>query len=177
MASREHVEETKRRPRWFDSPNMLMLWRPNSCCGSRREPRTLLSPPPPHLSTQQLHTLSERVITKRWSIKCTFQRNSPNRSPVCTTAGPTAPVLSLINPDFHLSLPFPPEPRTPEKRIPPDLSTTLETFKRFPQLSDKTPVVAKLLFTTRYRVMRHRSVNVGNKVSVCGWRSVGERTC
>lgn len=59
-------------------------------------------------------------------------------------------------------------PYTRKKRIPPDLSATLETFERFPQLSDTTPVVPKFLFTTRYRVMRQRSVNVGNKVSVCG---------
>ena len=94
----------KRRPQWFDSP--FMLWRPESCVGLL-EPRTLLTPPShhhPHLSTQQLHTLSEYVITKRWKIKCTFRRSSPNRSPVCTTA--TAPVLSSIKPDFHLSLPF-----------------------------------------------------------------------
>lgn len=153
-----------------------------TCCGDPIpvvgpvEPRTLLTPRP-NLSTQQLHTLSERVITNSWSIKCTFQRSSPNRSPVCTTAIPTSLVLSLINPDFYLSLHFSPELRTPEKRIPPDLSATLETFERFPQLSDTTPVVSKFLFTTRYRVMRQRSVNVGNKVSVCGWRSVGERTC
>lgn len=59
-------------------------------------------------------------------------------------------------------------PEHQKNSLPPGLSDTLETFRGFPQLLDTTPVVAKLFFATRYLLMRHRSVDVGNKVSVCG---------
>lgn len=66
-----------KQPLWFDSPYMLMLWRPNSCCGSHEAPPPTPIVPPP----SQLPTLFERVITKRWSIKCTFQWSSQTWTP------------------------------------------------------------------------------------------------
>lgn len=62
MLIREHGEDTKK-----DGLGDLTA---RTCCGDPIpvvgpvEPRTLLTPRP-NLSTQQLHTLSERVITNR----------------------------------------------------------------------------------------------------------------
>lgn len=94
--SRCSVSESRRRntkqPLWFDRPYMLMLGRPNSCCGSHEIPPHPSPAPPP----SQLPTLSERVITKRWSIKCRYfpVRQDRPGPPLCSTASATAPVLA-----------------------------------------------------------------------------------